>query len=48
MLIGLRQPLAKGKTAPLTLQFARAGKVAVTLMIEPVASSGPEHHHGHH
>ena len=48
MLIGLRQPLAKGKTAPLTLQFARAGKVAVTLMIEPVASSGSEDHHGHH
>ena len=47
MLIGLKKPIADGMV-PVTLRFARAGKVAVSLMVEPVGASAPEEHHGHH
>jgi len=34
MLIGLKSPLQRGASAPLTLEFRRAGKVTVQLSIE--------------
>ncbi|MFN8591719.1 MAG: copper chaperone PCu(A)C [Thermomicrobiales bacterium] len=33
MLIGLREPLVQGRTFPLTLHFARAGEVTVTVRV---------------
>jgi len=41
MFIGLKHDLKKGETLPVTLTFARAGTVDVTLPIWPVGSMGP-------
>lgn len=47
MLIGLKAPLALGKTVPLTLRFQKAGTVIVQLKIEPV-THGTEGAHDQH
>jgi periplasmic copper chaperone A len=44
MLIGLTAPLVRGATAPLTLQFERAGEVTVSLQVEAAGSSGGHRH----
>jgi uncharacterized protein YcnI len=41
MLIGLKAPLAEGKSVAVTLQFARAGKMAVLLDVLGVGAQGP-------
>jgi periplasmic copper chaperone A len=41
MLLGLKHPLHKGDTFPLTLQFANAGSRQVDVTVEGVASMGP-------
>ena len=43
MLSGLRQPLALGQSAPLTLTFAQARAVAVELKVEKPAPAGGDH-----
>lgn len=37
MLIGLKKPLVRGATVPVTLQFLRAGKVTVQLRVEAIS-----------
>ena len=50
MLMGLKAPLKKGESFPMTLVFERAGKVEVEIKIEDAtetgAPSGQEHDHG--
>lgn len=41
MLMGLREPLARGAGVPLTLEFERAGTIAVTLDVQPIGAEGP-------
>ena len=41
MLTGLTQPLEKGQKVKATLQFEKAGKVAVTLDVQGVGAKGP-------
>jgi len=41
MLMDLREPLKQGEKVPVTLQFEKAGKVAVTLDVEGVGAQGP-------
>lgn len=41
MLIGLRAPLKDGTSFPLVLEFARAGKVTVSVDVRPVGAAGP-------
>lgn len=41
MMMDLKQPLKQGDTVPLTLQFEKAGKVAVTLDVQGVGAKGP-------
>ena len=43
MLIGLKQPLAKGGRVPLTLRFERAGELQIELEVQPVDSRRPHH-----
>ena len=38
MMVGLRQPLAEGQNLPLTLQFEKAGNIAVTASIGKVGA----------
>lgn len=38
MMVGLKQPLKEGETFVLTLQFAKAGSIAVTVPIEKVGA----------
>ena len=46
MLLDLKQPLVSGDTVPLTLTFARAGTVEVTVNVEPmVPVSDTAHQH---
>lgn len=50
MLVGLRQPLERGRQVPLALSFARAGRREVTLRVEAAGARGPRPgapHHGH-
>jgi Uncharacterized protein conserved in bacteria len=47
MLIGLKAPLALGKSVPLTLRFAKAGTVTVQLKVEPVTHGMGGGHDGH-
>ncbi len=44
MLIDLKQPLVLGQRIPLTLQFARAGRVQVEVVVESAPQSGHDHH----
>ena len=39
MLIGLKKPLIAGETLPLTLTFANAGNISVTVPIKPVGAT---------
>lgn len=53
MLIGLHKPLTQGETFPLTLDFARAGKVTVTVDVAAIgatqaAPAAMMHDHGNH
>jgi copper(I)-binding protein len=38
MMVGLRQPLTEGQNLPLTLQFEKAGNIAVTASIGKVGA----------
>ena len=40
MMVGLKQPLTKGQTFPLTLEFEKAGKVEVQVPIAKVGARG--------
>lgn len=44
MLIGLKHPLKRGETVPLTLTFTKAGPVDVELSVEPIGAQGPMAH----
>lgn len=46
MLMGLKKPLKKGQSFPLTLTFETAGKVTVQAIVLKAGSSGPAHHPG--
>lgn len=51
MLIGLARPLREGERVPLTLSFARAGRVEVELVVESMRArpdAGGGDHGGHH
>jgi periplasmic copper chaperone A len=41
MMTDLKQPMKQGDKVPLTLQFEKAGKVAVTLDVQGVGAKGP-------
>ena len=41
MMMDLKSPLKEGDKLPVTLQFEKAGKVAVTLEVEGVGAKGP-------
>ena len=41
MMMGLKAPLKQGDKLPVTLQFEKAGKVAVTLDVQGVGASSP-------
>src|ERR1700750_2059607 len=41
MMMDLKNPLKQGDTLPVTLQFEKAGKVAVTLDVQAVGAQGP-------
>ncbi|HLZ04851.1 MAG TPA: copper chaperone PCu(A)C [Bradyrhizobium sp.] len=41
MMMDLKSPLKQGDKLPVTLQFEKAGKVAVTLDIEGIGAQGP-------
>lgn len=43
MMMDLKKPLKQGDEVPVTLDFAKAGKVAVTLDVEGVGAQGPAH-----
>jgi copper(I)-binding protein len=43
MLVGLKQPLAKGGRVPVTLRFERAGELQLELEIQPLDSRKPHH-----
>ena len=48
MLIGLKEPLKEGATFPMTLQFERAGKVEVKVVVQtPRARGAAEEMHMH-
>ena len=41
MLVGLKQPLRVGESFPLTLQFEKAGKREVNVVVEKAGAMGP-------
>ena len=41
MIMDLKSPLKQGDKVPVTLEFEKAGKVAVTLDVEGIGSQGP-------
>jgi hypothetical protein len=41
MMMDLKSPLKQGEKVPVTLQFEKAGKVAVTLDVQAVGAPGP-------
>lgn len=43
MFMGLKRPLKRGETVPVTLHFARAGKVTVRFAIEAISHGRPGH-----
>jgi copper(I)-binding protein len=48
MLIGLKQPLKEGETFPMTMEFERAGKVEVKVVVQmPKPRSGASEEHKH-
>src|ERR1700760_748038 len=46
MMMGLKSPLKQGDKLPVTLQFEKAGKVAVTLDVQGVGAPAPSGHTG--
>ena len=47
MLMGLKQPLTKGESFPLTLTFERAAPITVTVQVESAGASRPGGSAGH-
>ncbi|MAL78511.1 MAG: hypothetical protein CMN55_05275 [Sneathiella sp.] len=47
MLMGLKQPLTKGSTFPLTLEFAKAGKINVTVEVKEAGAMEMKEHKHH-
>ncbi|MEJ2410604.1 MAG: copper chaperone PCu(A)C [Novosphingobium sp.] len=48
MFIGLKHPLKRGGTVPVTLRFAKAGAIKVSFAVQPVGAMGPGGmHEGH-
>ena len=47
MLIGLKEPLKDGVRFPMTLEFARAGKVEVTVVVQSAIPGGAPASHTH-
>jgi len=47
MLIGLKEPLKDGVRFPMTLEFARAGKVEVTVVVQSAIPGGAPASHAH-
>lgn len=45
MLIGLKEPLKEGATFPMTLEFERAGKVEVGVIVQAPKAGGESHMH---
>ena len=45
MLTGLKRPLKRGETVPVTLSFAKAGKVIVKFAVQPVTYAGGDNDH---
>jgi hypothetical protein len=43
MLIGLKKPLVAGQTLPLTLTFAKAGTISLTVPIQPIGAMQGAH-----
>ena len=43
MLLGLKQPLVKGKAFPLTLTFEKAGPVTVQVAVQGAGAAAPAH-----
>lgn len=43
MLMGLKAPLVEGEAVPLTLVFAKAGAIEITLVVGSMAADEPEH-----
>lgn len=49
MFMGLKAPLRRGESVPVTLRFARAGTITARLAVQPIGAMGPDGgHHGHH
>lgn len=49
MFMGLKAPLRRGESVPVTLRFALAGTVTARLAVQPVGAMGPNGgHDGHH
>jgi copper(I)-binding protein len=49
MFLGLKAPLRRGESVPVTLRFARAGTITARLAVLPIGAMGPDGgHHGHH
>ena len=40
MLVGLQQPLKEGFKFPMVLEFKRAGKIEVVVVVKKISSSG--------
>lgn len=45
MLIGLKRPLSRGETFPLTIVFEKAAAVTTTVTVQAAGASRPGHHH---
>jgi hypothetical protein len=41
MMTGLKQPMAQGERVKATLDFAKAGKIDLELMVESMGARGP-------
>lgn len=41
MLVDLKHPLKQGETVPVTLQFAKAGNVAISLSVQGIGGNAP-------
>lgn len=48
MLMGLKTPLKRGSTVPITLRFERAGDVTVRLKVEAIGYGSAPKNGGHH
>jgi hypothetical protein len=48
MLVGLKQPLAKGQKVKATLEFEKAGKVDIEYAVEALGASAPAMDMQHH